>query len=63
MVAMAENAYTAAQVAHICNVPERTVNKWFDSKRLGGYRIPGEVDGRRIPFDDLMQFLERKTAR
>jgi two-component system response regulator RpaA len=50
-------------VAHICNVPERTVNKWFDSKRLGGYRIPGEVDGRRIPFDDLMQFLERKTAR
>jgi len=50
------NIFTAAEVARICNVAPRTVNKWFDAGRLRGYRIPGTMD-RRIPFADLLAFL------
>lgn len=48
--------FTTGQVAKICQVAPRTASKWFDSGRLGGYRIPGSND-RRIPCDCLVRFL------
>ena len=49
---------TTGEVARICRVTPRTVSKWFDSGRLGGYRIPGSRD-RRIPVDQLVAFMRR----
>jgi len=49
--------FTTDQVAKICKVAPRTVNKWFDSGRLRGYRIPGTQD-RRIPREHLIRFLK-----
>jgi len=49
---------TTGEVARICRVTPRTVSKWFDSGRLGGYRIPGSRD-RRIPVDELVAFMRR----
>jgi excisionase family DNA binding protein len=48
--------FTTGQVAKICKVAPRTVNKWFDSGRLTGYRIPGS-NGRRVPREALVRFL------
>lgn len=48
---------TTGQVARLCRVAPRTVAKWVDSGRLGGYTLPGSHD-RRIPFKELMKFLE-----
>ena len=47
---------TTGQVAEICHVAPRTVSKWFDAGRLGGYRIPGSRD-RRIPVEQLLAFM------
>ena len=33
--------FETGQVAKICEVSRKTVNKWFDSGRLKGFRIPG----------------------
>ena len=51
------DVFTTGQAARICNVAPRTVSKWFDSKRLKGYRIPGSQD-RRIPKYYLIRFLK-----
>ena len=48
---------TTGQVAEICHVAARTVSKWFDAGRLGGYRIPGSRD-RRIPVEQLLAFMQ-----
>ena len=48
---------TTGQVAKLCSVAPRTVAKWFDSGRLGGYTLPGSQD-RRIPYQELVKFLE-----
>jgi len=48
---------TTGQVAEICHVAPRTVSKWFDAGRLGGYRIPGSRD-RRIPVEQLLAFMQ-----
>ncbi len=50
--------FTTGQVAKICKVAPRTVSKWFDAGRLGGYRIPGSQD-RRIPRENLIRFLQK----
>ena len=47
--------FTTGQVAKICKVAPRTVQKWFDTGRLKGYRIPGGQD-RRIPREYLAEF-------
>ena len=52
-----KNVLTTGQVAQLCNVAPRTVTKWFDSGRLGGYRIPGSKD-RRIPQNELIRFMK-----
>ncbi|OQY07384.1 MAG: hypothetical protein B6I25_02010 [Planctomycetales bacterium 4572_13] len=52
-----KDVLTTGQVAQLCNVAPRTVTKWFDSGRLGGYRIPGSKD-RRIPQTELIRFMK-----
>lgn len=54
----AQTIFTTGQVAKICQVAPRTVSKWFDSGKLGGYRIPGSTD-RRVPRKDLIEFLRK----
>jgi excisionase family DNA binding protein len=49
--------FTTAQVASICKVSPRTVNKWFDSGRLRGYRTTGSQI-RQVPRANLVQFLQ-----
>ncbi|NIL98322.1 MAG: response regulator [Planctomycetales bacterium] len=49
--------YTSGQVGKICQVAASTVNKWFDTGRLKGYRVPGSRH-RRIPRESLIEFLK-----
>ncbi|NIP86521.1 MAG: helix-turn-helix domain-containing protein, partial [Planctomycetales bacterium] len=49
--------YTTGQVGKICKVAASTVNKWFDSGQLKGYRVPGSRH-RRIPRESLVEFLK-----
>jgi excisionase family DNA binding protein len=48
--------YTMREVAALCKVAERTVRKWFDSGRLGGFVT---LKGRRrcVPREVLIRFL------
>ena len=48
--------YTTGQVSRICQVATSTVNKWFDSGQLKGFRVPGSRH-RRIPRENLAKFL------
>ncbi len=53
------NILTSAQAARLLKVSPREINKWFDSGRLKGYRIPGSADplGTRCIYrDKLLQF-------
>jgi excisionase family DNA binding protein len=53
------NILTSAQAARLLKVSPREINKWFDSGRLKGYRLPGQIgpEGtRRIYRDKLLQF-------
>lgn len=50
-------ALTTGQVARICGVAPRTVQKWIDSGHLHGYRLPGGLD-RRVPRDEVVRFLQ-----
>ena len=56
-MAKSKDVLTTGEVAEICKVAPRTVSKWFDSGRLGGYRIPGSKD-RRIPKAELLRFMK-----
>ncbi len=49
--------YSTTQIAAGLKVAPRTVNKWYDSGRLKGYRIPG-TQSRRIPAEYLLKFLK-----
>ncbi len=49
--------FRSGQVAKICQVSVTIVNKWFDSGRLKGYRIPGSLV-RRVPREYLIKFLK-----
>lgn len=51
--------FTIGQVAMHCKVPIRTASKWFDSKQLKGYAIPGSLD-RRVPERCLIEFMEAR---
>lgn len=50
--------FTTGQVARMCNVSPRTVSKWFDSKMLPGFRVPGTRD-RRITSEALIEFIQK----
>jgi two-component system response regulator RpaA len=56
-MAKGKKVLTTGQVAQICNVASRTVQKWFDMGLLGGYRIPASRD-RRIPVKELLRFMK-----
>lgn len=49
--------FTIGEVAKICSVYSRTVQRWFDAGLLKGYRLPGSND-RRIPRENLIKFLQ-----
>lgn len=54
---MGNEVYTTGQVARICRVSPKTVKKWFDTDKLGGYRIPSSGD-RRVTRDALLSFMK-----
>jgi excisionase family DNA binding protein len=51
-----QRVYTSSQVAALLGVSTSTVNRWFDTQKLSGYR---EANGqaRLIPRDGLLRFL------
>lgn len=51
-----KSVYTTGEVARLCRVATRTVQKWFDAGRLKGYRLPETLD-RRVPRRRLIEFL------
>ena len=56
-MAKGNNVLTTGDVARICRVAPRTVQKWFDTGLLKGYRIPGSRD-RRITIAELKCFIK-----
>ena len=56
---MSDRIYTNVEVAVICKVAIRSVNKWFDAKRLHGYWC-FDANERRIPHQYLVAFLKRQ---
>lgn len=53
---MTREAFTTGQAAKICGVAIRTVQKWLDSGKLKGFRVPAS-NHRRITRDTLGRFL------
>ncbi len=53
-----QTVFTTGDVAKICSVTVVTVNKWFDSGKLTGYKMPGSRS-RRIPRDELIEFMQK----
>lgn len=57
------NILTSAQAAKMLKVSPREINKWFDSGRLKGYRIPGAIGpegNRRIYREKLLEFAAER---
>lgn len=52
---MRKQIFTTTEVANLLKVTPRTVNQWFDSGRIKGYRIPG-TQSRRIPRERFKSF-------
>ena len=59
-MAKGKNVLSTGEVAKICHVSPRTVQKWFDRKLINGYKIPGGRD-RRIPRNELIRFMEENN--
>lgn len=57
MSQLGRSVFTTGMISHLVTVAPRTVNKWFDSGKLRGYRIPGSND-RRITRESLLVFLK-----
>ena len=60
LMAKGKNVLSTGEVARICHVSPRTVQKWFDKKLLNGYLIPGSKD-RRIPRNELIRFMRENN--
>ena len=56
-MAKGKSVLSTGEVARICHVSPRTVQKWFDTKLINGYLIPGSRD-RRIPREELVRFMQ-----
>jgi hypothetical protein len=52
-----KDVFTTPEVAWICKVAARTVNRWFDSGRLPGHRQGGPRGKRMVRREDLVRFL------
>lgn len=59
-VAEGRRHYTTGEVALICMVSVKLVNKWVDSGKLKGYRIPGGGH-RRVTQEALSRFLKENN--
>lgn len=55
-----KNILTTGEVAKICRVSSKTVQKWVDSGLLTGYRLPGGRD-RRILLNELVRFMKENN--
>ena len=51
---------TTGEVAKICRVSSKTVQKWVDSGLLAGYRLPSSND-RRILRNELVRFMKENN--
>lgn len=47
---------TTGQVARVCRVSNRTVQKWVDAGHLKGYRLPASQE-RRVRVEHVRAFL------
>jgi excisionase family DNA binding protein len=52
-----KKVYTTGEVAEFCGVNFRTVIRWMERGKLGGYKLPGRGD-HRVPEADLLKFLK-----
>ena len=52
-----KDCYTMGDVARICRVSARTAMKWFDEGILVGFRIPLGSRDRRVPKENLAEFM------
>jgi len=59
-MAKGKNVLSTGDVAKFCHVSPRTVQKWFDTGLISGYRIPGGRD-RRIPREELIRFMQKNN--
>jgi excisionase family DNA binding protein len=59
-MAKGKSVLSTGEVARICHISPRTVQKWFDTKLINGYRIPGSRD-RRIPREELIRFMQQNN--
>ncbi|MCA9310939.1 MAG: response regulator [Phycisphaerales bacterium] len=50
--------FTTGEAAVVCKVSQQTIIRCFDKGQLTGFRVPGSRF-RRIPREDLIQFMER----
>jgi len=55
-MAKGKSVLSTGEVAKICHASPRTVQKWFDTKLINGYLIPGSR-ARRIPREELIRFM------
>jgi len=51
--------YTTGDVATMCHVAHRTVNKWADKGLIRHYKIPGDGGDRRYLHADVVDFMRR----
>jgi hypothetical protein len=49
--------FSTSEVAQLAGSCERIINRFFDAKRLGGYR--DKQDERRVPRGEVVQFFQR----
>jgi len=56
----AKNILTTGEVAKICRVSSKTVQKWVDNGLLAGFRLPGGKD-RRILRNELVRFMKENN--
>jgi len=56
-MAKGKKVLTPGDVAKICNVAHRTVQKWFDSGLLTSYGLPGSRNRQR-PVSELISFMK-----
>ncbi len=57
---MAKKIFTTGEVARLLGININTVIKWFDEKRLTGFRLPVSNE-RRIPISSLRRFMAENS--
>jgi len=57
---MTKKIFTTGEVARLLGININTVIKWFDEKRLTGFRLPVSNE-RRIPIASLRRFMNENS--